>query len=1316
MMSNLFKNVFVAFFATAAFLLSPQVLLAATITINSTGDTRTASDGSCDLAEAIDNANNDLDTTGGDCTAGAGPDNINFNIGGGGVQTITIASDLPAVTSEIHVDGITQDAGASCDPRNLFLSIDGNNATQKIFYFLSGSQNSTVTGLNMYGTTIAAIDIATDSITVTCNNIGTNLTGTAVAPVINADSGIRFEGPASLSVIGGSTAAARNIISGSNFTGVWLIGPGVDDNTIQGNYIGTDITGTIAIPNGSGGINIVGGGDGNLIGGNSTLGEGNLISGNGGVGVATNTASNTEIKGNIIGLDVTGSVALPNASSGIDIYSSISTVIGGPLAGERNLISGNSLNGIHNDAATFTVVKGNFIGTDITGTINLGNGGHGITLANQSDNYTIGGPLAGEMNLISGNNGDGIDIASGDDAVIQGNYIGTDISGLLPIPNTLEGINISGGSGTRDNALIGGNRLSGEGNLLSGNNANGISLFDTTNATIKGNIIGLTSDGLAQLQNTGNGINANLSTGLTIGGAGTGEGNIISGNNQIGIGLFSNSNNAVVKGNFIGTDITGTVDIGNDQDGIQTSDSSLIQIGGPGLNERNVIAGNGSGAFGPSGINIGNSSSLITVQGNYIGLDAAGNPMGNDGFGINLGGSNNLIGGSAPGEGNVVSANGTSGVLIVQTGPAIASDNIIQGNLIGTNSTGSVSSGFGNALFAGVLVVFGAEDNMIGGTSAGAGNVIAGNDGAGVMVFNIPFFGTSPLRNAILGNSIFGNGSFGIEEATDSDGNTVPDEHVGADTNDPSDTDSGPNDYLNHPILYNILPAGPGMSQVDYFLDVPAGNYRVEFFKNSVADPSNHGEGETFVDFDSIAHSGGGVQFFSEVIPADPGDIITATATVDLGLGAYGPTSEFSPTTVVAGTGVDFGDAPDTGIGTSAGNYHTLASDRGAYHVIDGTLFFGECIDADLGNLQSANADADDGSTTLPFSGGCPIAGDDEDGVNLPSSINEANDFNVNVVSSAPGYLNAWVDFNRDGDFDDTGEQIFTNNALIAGPNALSAIAPSLISSGVSYARLRLSPTTGAGPYDEVIGGEVQDYKVTLVNNVAVGSGGGSGGSGGSAKFGKAASEGPTTTSTSQSLPDNNDSEPTCENSNVPLPFEDVKGHWAHQWIDNLFHRCIVHGRTGDLFKPDEPATRAEVVKIAVRLYKLGQANHEVLFSDVDVNDWFAPYVTSAAKGNVLIGFPTKTGKPEFRPHQEITRAEALKVLLLAKGTDINNEKTNYDDVNVTDWYYGIVAYATKHGIIEGYAEKSGKILFKPNQPITRAEVAKIAKLVEDLE
>jgi|GEM_PF-1509475 len=1265
------------------FLLMPSMVLAATITVNSTGDSLTAADGNCDLSEAITNANNDTDGTGGDCASGSGTDNIVFNIGAGDAQTIAIANDIPAITSEVHIDGTTQPSTgslASCSPRNLLISVDGQGNTQKIFYFLNGSQNSTVKGLNLYGTTVAGVDIATDNIRVTCNNIGTDLAGTAVSPNINQDSGIRFEGPATGNTIGGTGEAARNIISGNATVGIWLLSntPGdVQNNTIQGNYIGTDVTGTSAVANGGNGLqlqeannNFIGGslaGQGNLIsgngqngvfvggnagsdfnilkgnyigtdatgivaipnfnsgvdvskgsnntfgtsvvgdrniisgnngngmsleegsnntvqnnyfglgvgggvlgnnfdgfamnnglpvlnantiGGNRLSGEGNVFSGNGGNGMSTNHDTNSIIKGNIFGLDPTGNSKIPNGSSGLAPNTSSLAIIGSATAGEGNIFSGNNQDGLHFDFADNVVIKGNIIGTDITGTINLGNGNDGLLLANQSNNNTIGGSAAGERNIISGNGANGINLPDGDSNIIKGNYIGTDITGTLAFPNNFSGINISGGGGTRNNNVIGGNRTLGEGNLISGNNGGGLNVFDANSTIIKGNLIGLKFDGLSALPNLNGGLNLGGDDLTAIGGSIAGEGNVISGNGQMGIVLASSgpnpTTNSILFGNFIGTDINGVNAVPNQQSGIALATANNNQIGGPNAGERNIIAGNGTTPFSDSGIFIldGNNNQLL---GNYIGVNVLGNALGQQGSGLQISGTGNQIGGNNPGEGNVISANKSVGIILLQLGPAPTSGNLIRGNFIGTDTSGNVASGFGNGNvgfgpIGGVALLFGAEDNVVGGTNPASKNIIAGNTGAGVMVYNlIPLGGTDPERNAILGNSIHDNTGIGIDQAenTTFPASVTPDINGGPNANDAGDPDVGPNDYLNYPIFTKIQDVAGGNAKIEYNLDVPAGNYRVEFFKNNAADSSGFGEGQTFIGSQNITHPGSGVESYSITVPGNTGNVISANVTQDLGAGNFGPTSEFS-------------------------------------------------FDATVG--------------TVPTPPVVPVS----------------------------------------------------------------------------------SPVSSGG------GGSAAQYKL----------------------FGAALTSGQTqqtgtTQQTQQVTPAQQAG--NCDRADKPFPFVDAENHWARIPIEYLYRRCVIDGKKARQFAPDDSISRAEVTKIVLKLFQLGTSDFKNVFADVHQGDWFATYVVQGAKLKILLGF-VNNGVTEFRPNQPITRAEALKVLLVAKGVKVGNEKASYPDVHPSDWFYSYIAYASTNGIMNGYNDpKGGAKFFAPNQPITRAEFSKAA-------
>ncbi len=185
--------------------------------------------------------------------------------------------------------------------------------------------------------------------------------------------------------------------------------------------------------------------------------QGLIINRFNGYGIDLGAGGDT-ILGNFIGTDVTGKVALGNGVSGLGVFSSNNT-IGGTSPSDRNLISGNGLDGIDftNGAATANLVEGDFIGTDVTGSHKLGNARHGVVISSVTDSgspsgsyNTIGGSVSGAGNLISGNGDYGVVVfgpyggATGN--VLQGNLIGTDASGELNLGNTGDGIVISSGS------------------------------------------------------------------------------------------------------------------------------------------------------------------------------------------------------------------------------------------------------------------------------------------------------------------------------------------------------------------------------------------------------------------------------------------------------------------------------------------------------------------------------------------------------------------------------------------------------------------------------------------------------------------------------------------------------------------------------------------------------------------------------------------------------------------------------------------------------------------------------------------------------
>ncbi len=179
----------------------------------------------------------------------------------------------------------------------------------------------------------------------------------------------------------------------------------------------------------------------------------------------------------------------------------------------------------------------------------------------------------------------------------------------------------------------------------------------------------------------------------------------------------------------------------------------------------------------------------------------------------------------------------------------------------------------------------------------------------------------------------------------------------------------------------------------------------------------------------------------------------------------------------VAITALDFGDAPDS--------YGTTLAANGARHAIGVTpnLYLGACVDSEADGQPSPNADGDDAAGTGTV-GTCAQSGHDEDGVTFTTPIQACGTSHVTVVAGAPGKLDAWIDFDRNGAFGGAGEQIFASTAIAAGSNDLSFNVPCGATAGASYARFRLSSAGGLGPTGAAVDGEVEDYAITQIANL----------------------------------------------------------------------------------------------------------------------------------------------------------------------------------------------------------------------------------------
>ena len=487
-----------------------------------------------------------------------------------------------------------------------------------------------------------------------------------------------------------------------------------------------------------------------------------------------------------------------------------------------------------------------------------------------------------------------------------------------------------------------------------------------------------------------------------------------------GIFLMTNGGNHV-EGCYIGTDATGSTGTSNRGGGIAISSSSNNVIGGTTPNTRNVIAGIEGGistfGFGADG---------NQILGNYIGLNAAGNAALPVFQGIFLGTSNNVVGGTTPGARNVLGAGGHGGIVIQPSGAFGTSGNVVRGNYIGTDASGNVGLGFTEH---GIVIFNSSDNNVIGGTAPGAGNVISANGfgfriegfsagadgppsgnivqgnligvgadgttpvpnrvqgvrishalnttlggaapGAGnVIAFNGPteaedigvngieLIGDSETtNNSIRGNSIYSNGRLGIDLNPS-----------GVTPNDAGDVDGGPNNRQNFPLITSVVSAAGQTTIAGTLNSTPNTTFILDFYANAVCDSSGNGEGAKPFALNpaTVTTDANGNGTFNLIVPTSlpTGRVLTATAT-----DPSGNTSEFSPCHSTQTLGSvqfdpasytvieDIGSLPITvkrsgGVGTLTVQFSTL----------DGTAKAGEDYVANSGTLTFL-----EGETTKTF-------------------------------------------------------------------------------------------------------------------------------------------------------------------------------------------------------------------------------------------------------------------------------------------------------------------------------------------------------------
>jgi titin len=482
-----------------------------------------------------------------------GADVIAFDISGAGVHTITPLSALPAVTDRVAIKGQTQPGFAGIP----LIELSGAGSSAKSGLLIeAGGSGSVVRSLVINQFENNGIRLRSDNCRVVGCFIGTDATGTVAEGNRHA---VHLLPGSSGNVIGGTTAGARNVISGHLGVGVWIVGPGSDGNVVLGNFIGTDATGTASLHSGDG-VTISNSQD-NVVGGTTTSAR-NVISGNfHGVAIAGGSSGN-RVEGNFIGTDVTGTTRIGN-QIGVILVGASGNVIGGVVAGAGNVISGSITNGVQITAGTSgNRVEGNYIGTDATGTAPLGNSVGVIFKFGARDNV-LGGTVAGARNVISGNtsygmvfSGYGYGPSQTTGNAVMGNFIGTDVTGTAALGNSLSGVYFGpSGSDTLLTANVIGGTTAGARNVISGNGGHGVEITGdgTTGNVVTGNFIGTDVTGTAALGNAGDGVHFGVypgqesgASGNVIGGRNAGAGNVISGNGGVGVSVESGAGNSVV--------------------------------------------------------------------------------------------------------------------------------------------------------------------------------------------------------------------------------------------------------------------------------------------------------------------------------------------------------------------------------------------------------------------------------------------------------------------------------------------------------------------------------------------------------------------------------------------------------------------------------------------------------------------------------------------------------------------------------------------------------------------------------------------------
>lgn len=743
-----------------------------------------------------------------DANATAGADSITFNIPGEGPHTIspTFSEGLPSVTDTVVIDGYTQPgAAANSTPTTnnavIKVNIDGTAAGGNHGLRIESSGN-VIRGLSITQFGGDGINIGSSA---NDNVIAGNYLG--VYPSNSGNDGGNRTGvlitTGRRNVIGGNTPADMNVISDNAQSGVYVQG-GADQTKIMGNIIGLSPRGGRQA-NSANGI-YISFSNGTVIGGNQP-GERNIISGNSGAGIWLEGGRDSIVRGNYIGVGLSGASAQNNGASGILLFNAPANLIGGAGAGEGNVISGNNQYGLFVEGDSHdNVILGNLIGTDSTGVNSVRNQSHGIYFGSPCSRNKVGDGTAAGSNTIAFNNGVGVFVSGGTgntirvNSIFNNNSLGINLAepGVSPNddgdadtgPNELQNFpTLISGVVTRTSLAITGLLRSkpssnyiidiyaspeidssdfGEGktwlaSINGTSDASGdlafthevppphhTSVISATATDADGN----TSE-FSRSLDPRTLIPAREFTVTTLADAGPGSLRqaLLDANAELSVDtVLFNIPGDGAKVISVASALPATIDPitidGLSQAAAPGSTAPPIRIDGSALSgavngltltaNSNVVKGLVLSGFPGFGVNIEGEGTKI--EGNWIGVNEAGESAGNGSGGIRLAGKGHIIGGSAAGSGNVISGNGSHGILIIS-----GISNVVQGNIIGLNPGGAVA----RANNGSGIRLENAGTNQVGGTTLAARNIISGNADYGIQLT-----GALAARNRIEGNVI----------------------------------------------------------------------------------------------------------------------------------------------------------------------------------------------------------------------------------------------------------------------------------------------------------------------------------------------------------------------------------------------------------------------------------------------------------------------------------------------------------------------------------------------------------------------------------